>query len=541
MRNILCFVFFIVTLNTVFSQSSQTNTNLYVVKHPKNDSIYLLNNPNHNNYKIEFLNIEQGLKFDTAIFVIDNTSHNVLRNLVYNVFQQKSPVYPTRLKIDRIDSNSKYLLRLAIARDSVYNLVVSDFTNAAKVIPFYTNTNQELDKPQLKRIIIDDSSLVRDPRKYAFKINSRLEQGEAVKLSFVMNFGRNKNAVSKCILTSTNQDVDIKNKEVLIKSIQSNGDAKLEFEISTSLTTDEQIPFLLRIINDKGFEYKQDIVVAYNKDYPILDSKKEINNKTIPEANVTFFRGNTINIKIEPFKNTWDRECRYSYNIREISTDIVIAEGNNVPTLKNNKQEISIMPKADGLYNVAFSVKEYDITPKNYFLSLNITPSITNNKIALNDFKWGVRFLQVAKFGYYLEFNSTLNNNSYDYQYDVSSQQMNDFDDYNSFYEFIPEASIISRDIGVGFAYRLNKNFILSAGLSYYSFGYKQQIKQYEYSDLAKYENKTVLISDYSVTRVINKFSLDYNLNKFLFGLTLSNYNKNIKNPRISINLGLKI
>jgi hypothetical protein len=396
-------------------------------------------------------------------------------------------------------------------------------------------------QPQLKRIIIDDSSLVRDPRKYAFKINSRLEQGEAVKLSFVMNFGTNKNADSKCILTSTNQDVDIKNKEFLIKSIQSNGDAKLEFEISTSLTTDEQIPFLLTVINDKGVEYKQDIIVAYNKDYRILDSKKEINNKGIPEANSTFFRGTSINIKIEPFKNTWDREYRYSYNVREISTDIVIGEGNNVPTLKNNKQEISIMPKADGLYNVAFSVKEYNTTPKNYFLSLNITPSITNDKFVLNDFKWGVRFLQVVKFGYYLEFNSTINSSRHDYQYDVSSQKMNDFDDYNSFYEFIPEASIISRDIGAGLAYRLNKNFILSVGLSYYSFEYKQQIKQYEYSDLAKYENKTVLISDYSVTRLINKFSLDYNLNKFLFGLTLSNYNGNMSNPRVSINLGLKI
>ena len=118
---------------------------------------------------------------------------------------------------------------------------------------------------------------------------------------------------------------------------------------------------------------------------------------------------------------------------------------------------------------------------------------------------------------------------------------MNDFDDYNSFYEFIPEASIISRDIGAGLAYRLNKNFIFSAGLSYYSFEYKQQIKQYEYADVNRTENKTVLISDYSATRVINKFSLNYNLNKFLFGLTLSNYTKNMKNPWVSINLGLKI
>lgn len=541
MRNILCFVFFIVTLNTVFGQSSKNNTNVYVVKHTKNDSIDLLKNPNHNNYKIEFLNLEQGLKFDTAIFVIDNTSHNVLRNLVYNVFQQKSPVYPTRLKIDRIDSNSKYVLRLAIARDSLYNLVVSDFTNTTRVISFSAGMGKVIDKPQLKSIIIDDSSLVRDPRKHAFKINSRLEQGEAVKLAFVMNFGTNKKNISKCILTSTSQDVDIKNKEFLVDDIQSNGDVKLQFEISTSLTTDAQITLLLTIINDKGAEYKQDIVIVYNKDYRILDSKKEINNKINPESNIAFFRGNSINIKIEPFKNTWDREYRYSYNVRDLSTDIVFEEGNNVPTLNNNKQEISIMPKADGLYNVAFSVKEYKITPKNYFLSLNITPSITNNNIALNDFKWGVRFLQVTKFGYYLEFNSTLNNNSHDYQYDESLQKMNDFDDYNSFYEFIPEANIISRDIGAGLAYRLNKNFILSAGLSYYSFEYKQQIKQYEYSDVTRYENKTVLISDYSVTRVINKFSLDYNLNKFLFGLTLSNYNKNMKNPRVSINLGLKI
>ena len=541
MRNILCLVFLFVAHNIVIGQYNEINSNVYVVKHHKSDSLYLLNNPNHNNYKIEFLNFEQGLKLDTAVFLIDNTSHSALRNLVYNVFQQKSPRYPSGLKIEKIDSNSKNILRLAMARDSVFNLVVSDFTNIARVISFSTTTGKLVDKPQLKGIVIDDSSLVRDPRKYPFKINSKLEQGETVKLSFVMDLGSSKNYNSKCILTTVSQDVSIKNKEFIIENIQPYGDAKLEFEISTSLTMDEQIAFLLTIINNEGVDYKQDIVIVYNKDYRIIDSKKEIKNNIIPELKTVFFKGNSIKIIIEPFKNTWAREYRYSYKVRDLSTNIAIEEGNNIPTLNNNKQEISIIPKADGVYNVALGVKKHNVAPKNYFLALNITPSITNDNVVLNDFKWGLRFLQITKFGYYLEFNSTLNNNSHDYQYDETLQKMSDFDDYNSFYEFIPEANIISRDIGAGLAYRLNKNFILCVGLSYYSFEYKQQIKQYEYSDITRYENKTVLISDYSGKRVINKFSLNYNLNKFLLGLTLSNYNETINNPRVSINLGLKI
>jgi hypothetical protein len=340
-------------------------------------------------------------------------------------------------------------------------------------------------------------------------------------------------------LTTTNQDVYVKIKEYNIDSINQEGDFRIEYDISTSLTTDKRFPLLLRITDGKNDFYNKEIFIYYNKDYKIDETVMNRSMNGGSESLKAVFKNNDIRLQFDLPEINWNNEYRYSYSISDITNNKIVHNKTNLTTFHKTEQSLFASPKDNKAYNVIASVAKYNVTPKHSYLTLNVTPSSSSGNIALNNFKLGIRYLRIKEFGYYIEFNSTLNTNKHDYKYDVLSKKVEGFDDYNKFYEFTPQYNVISRDAGAGLAYRLGKKIILSAGLSYYTYEFKQQIKEFEYADLSKYSIRNVLIPHYSYSRVINKLSLNYNLNKILFGFTLSNYNKNTY--RVSFNLGVKI
>jgi hypothetical protein len=417
--------------------------------------------------------------------------------------------------------------------------VLSDYSNSARISPFSTISGKYSYKAELKSIIIDDSSTVRNRGKHPFKINSMLEQGESVKLVFVLNTNTLKNINTKAYLTTSNQDVYIKNKDFSIDSVNLNGDFNVEFEISTSLTTDKLFPLLLRITDGKNDYYNKEIFIDYNKEYKMNENSIIRNTNGSSESLKAVFKNNVIKLQLDLPEISWNNEYQLSYSIGDIKNNKTIYSKTTLKTANKAEEAIFGFPIKNGSYNLFASVVKHNIIPKHSYLTLNITPSSTSENIVLNNFKWGLRFLRVKEFGYYIEFNSTLNSNNHDYSYDVFSKKVEGFDDYNKFYEFLPEYSVISRDAGAGLAYRLGKKIILSAGLSYYTYEFKQQIKEFEYADISKYSIKNVLIPSYAYNRVINKLSVNYNLNNILLGLTISDYNKN--NYRVSFNMGVKI
>ena len=540
MRRVLIVIISLFNLSTlVFGQANEINTTIYVLKHNKEDSLYLIQHPNHNDYRIELSRIEPGAKDDTAIFVINNMGSEVLNRMVYNVFSQKTFLFPESFKIDKIGSKSKYLLKIPVVKDSSCVLVLSDFSNPVRTFSFSTKSSYYSTKAELKSIIIDDSSTVRNPLKHPFKINSKLEQGETVKLVFILNINTYKKNNIKSYLTTTNQDVYVKIKEYNIDSINQEGDFRIEYDISTSLTTDKRFPLLLRITDGKNDFYNKEIFIDYNKDYKINETGMNRSMNGGSESLKAVFKNNDIRLQFDLPEISWNNEYRYSYSISDIKNNKIVYNKTNLTTVNKTEQLLSGFPTDSKAYDVFASVAKYNVTPKHRYLTLNVTPSFSSGNIALNNFKLGIRYLRIKEFGYYIEFNSTLNTNKHDYKYDVFSKKVEGFDDYNKFYEFTPKYNVVSRDAGAGLAYRLGKKIILSAGLSYYTYEFKQQIKEFEYADLSKYSIRNVLIPHYSYSRVINKLSLNYNLNKTLFGFTLSNYNKNTY--RISFNMGVKI
>jgi len=540
MRRVLIVIISLFNLSTlVFGQTNEINATIYVLKHDKEDSLYLVQHPNHNEYRIELARMETGTKEDTAIFVIDNMGSEALNKMVYNVFSQKTFLFPESFKIDKIGSRSKYLLKIPVVKDSSGVLVLSDFSNPVRIFSFSTKSSYYSTKAELKSIIIDDSSTVRNPLKNPFKINSKLEQGETVKLVFILNINTYKKNNIKSYLTTTNQDVYVKIKEYNIDSINEEGDFRIEYDISTSLTTDKGFPLLLRITDGKNDFYNKEIFIVYNKDYKINKTGMNISMNGGSESLKAVFKNNDIRLQFDLPEISWNNEYRYSYSINDIIDNKIVYNKSNLTTVHKTEQSLFASPMDNRAYNVVASVAKYNVTPKHRYLTLNITPSSSSGKIALNNFKMGIRYLRVKKFGYYIEFNSTLNTNKYDYKYNVITKKVEGFDDYNKFYEFTPKYYVISRDAGAGLACRLGKKIILSAGLSYYTYQFKQQIREFEYTDLSKYSLRNVLVPHYSYSRVINKLSLNYNLNKTLFGFTLSNYNK--KTYRISFNMGVKI
>jgi hypothetical protein len=532
---IICLNYQIVALG----QSKEINATLHILKHNKEDSAFLSKIQNHNDYKVQFLRIKSGLLKDTAIFEVDNNSTLPLNRIMYNAYFQNSLFLPGSSKINKIEPKSKYYLQIPVLKDSSYVLVLSDFSNPVRIFQFTNKNNTASNKAELIRMIVDDSTLVRDYGKHPFKINSRLEQGETVKLVFILILGSYKNNKIKALLTTGNQDVYVKNKEFTIDSISQNDEVRVEYEISTSLTTDKRFPVLLRFTDGKIDLYNKEIYIEYNKNYGIDESGITGNTKNSQESVKAIFKNNTISLQFDLPKISFNNEYRYSYSIRDIKNNKIVYKQTNLTTVNKTEQLLHGFPMDNLVYNVDASVLKYNITPRNSYLTLNITPSSTSENIVLNNFKWGLRFLRVKQFGYYIELNSTLNSNRHDYIFDVDSKKVEGFDDYNKFYEFGRNYNVISRDAGAGLAYRLGNNLILCAGLSYYKYEFKQQIKEFEYADISKYSIKNVLIPFYSYSRVINKLSVNYNINKLLLGLTISDYNKN--NYRVSFNIGAKI
>ncbi|MCC5916353.1 MAG: PEGA domain-containing protein [Cryomorphaceae bacterium] len=159
------------------------------------------------------------------------------------------------------------------------------------------------------------------------------------------------------------------------------------------------------------------------------------------------------------------------------------------------------------------------------FLHLTMMPSNSSEGTMMRNSNYGFRYTNVKKHGFFVDFNMALNFSSHDFVMENNAIQSDDFPD--GLVQFSPTSNIKSFSIGGGYIQKINGNFYVSAGMSFYNYQLRQEAEYLELDGiLAGGEFRQVLVKheDAGFSGIVFNAGVLYALDNFSMGLNLGNF-----------------
>ncbi len=514
----------------------------YGIKHSKTDSILLQFKPNHKDLIIGTRFSKGNDDSDTLIISLNNESkYNILRRLKGVVYSISQNYNSGAFIIDSIKPLENITLKFKISKssDSLY-LFLSDFSNGIRK-HYCGNVNNEEPKKQedlglnaisFQRIEIDDSSLVAQIPVKAYKVDGKFQSGEKVLLKFIYKLNDLAYPISNMRLKVTAESHNIS--FIPIKHQVSNPKAGQQLSFIYQCVASENlktIPVELEL-SVNGKQYKKEVETIINSN--VIKTENTIIAQE--ERNIELnFKENILQLSFRLPPISWNQsyEFRLDYNFDNSQYKAYYFKSNSSQGII---REVGVSEEKFVKYNLSYK----KITNNDIFKGLVfcLTPSYSNLS-HISNYKYGFRLIRATDIGYYIEANTTLNFQEGDYNYNILTKEMQNFDSYKSYYEFKNGLRVLSRDIGAGLVYRPSKNLLLQLGMSYYTFKVKQKIDVIDYGNEIEYISKYATLLDYDLKKLVVKSSICYIWNSTILGISFSNYDSNQFRP--SINIGKKL
>jgi hypothetical protein len=535
-----CYVgaFFALFCVKAVAQQNGIQRDIYYLKHTAADSFTIQDKNAGSKINLKVTNFINEVTSDTLCISISNRGEKDVLGTKVCVFKGVTGKIESTRMIDYLSREQTILLKIPVSKDSLFTIVYSDFSN---------NTNKLIYSP--KRILselrffgfeIDDSTPVGRLMEKPYRVDGKLDFGETGRFLFkINNIEAYPVGQLKAQLVSSYGDIAVKSiKNNFTQSDSAVNSGVLIFDVSSSLYYDN-VPLALKIFMADKLVFEKNITVLIGKRYyfseNISNTNKEINTEVKVTSNAL---KNNIIISVGFPELSWDEKMIGTFSVKGI-TDTTFAFKSN-KEISRNGDEFSFGLPADGLYRTTVTFQKRSSLSYQSYLLLKYTPSLMNGDFQLGNQKMGIRYMRLKRFGYYIEGNTSLSRVKSDYDYNSETRTWSNFDSYNNYYVPTNKLKVVTRDVGAGLAYRLNKTLSITAGLSYYDYKIKQEITEYRYSDTNQGANTDVLLAAESFSKLMGRYSINYERNNLIYGLELANYSLKSRSFRIGFQLGVK-
>jgi hypothetical protein len=300
--------------------------------------------------------------------------------------------------------------------------------------------------------------------------------------------------------------------------------------------------YTLKIEADKHYPHEQQLLVEPGKNQNLTHELKAIiGNLAItstPFGATILLNGKNYGKTPETIKNLLVGGYTLELQLKGYKTvkKIITIQENKTLELNENLVAGSDEPKTQQKPQVKKTDKE---RRKNIFFA-TLIPHISNESTySYNNFNYGMKYVNVNKNGFYIDYSQTFNMKQSNYIYNSFDKQIieKNTGEVKSG-TIIPESNIKSFDLNVGYVFKLYDDQYASVGLGYYSYELRQKITVIDFN--GTHANQLILMPEYSISDLAPTIGYLIGLNNIHIGYSLSWTRQGSFTSKISLGYSFK-